>query len=245
MLITANNISFVRNDKNILDNVSVNIGDNDFVTIVGPNGAGKSTLIKILMGIVKPDSGDIKSKNGLKVGYVPQKFIAEPTLPISVKEFLKLNNKASSERVKEVMHMVDIDYPRRLLHQLSGGEMQKVLLARALLNSPDLLILDEPAQNLDIGNQLKFYKLLEKIYNEMKCSILMISHDLHMVMATSKQVICLFHHVCCSGTPQIVIKDPEFIKIFGADMGNMMAYYQHQHTHTHPEHVHGVDCTHE
>ncbi len=243
-LITANNISFERNDKSILDNVSVTIGDNDFVTIVGPNGAGKSTLIKILMGIVKPDSGDIKRKENLKTGYVPQKFIAEPTLPISVKEFLKLNNKVSTEQVSEIMHSVDIDYPRRLLHQLSGGEMQKVLLARALLNSPDLLILDEPAQNLDIGNQLKFYKLLEKIYNEKKCSILMISHDLHLVMATSKQVICLFHHVCCSGAPQIVIKDPEFIKIFGADMGNMMAYYQHQHTHTHAEHVHGEDCEH-
>ena len=244
MLINAQNISFERNGKNILDNVSIAINQNDFVTIVGPNGAGKSTLIKILMGIVNADKGEITEKEGLKIGYVPQKFVAESTLPISVKEFLLLNNKADKEKVSTVMSEVEIDYPRRLLHQLSGGEMQKVLLARAILNNPDLLILDEPAQNLDIGNQLKFYKLLEKVYRDKKCSILMISHDLHMVMATSKQVICLFHHVCCSGTPQVVTKDPEFIKIFGNDMSNMMAYYQHHHSHTHADHIHGEDCDH-
>jgi zinc transport system ATP-binding protein len=244
MLIDAKNISFERNGKKILDNVSIAINENDFVTVIGPNGAGKSTLIKILMGIIRADYGAVIKKDGLKIGYVPQKFIAEPTLPISVKEFLLLNNKANKKKITDIMSEVEIDYPKRLLHQLSGGEMQKVLLARALLNSPDMLILDEPAQNLDIGNQLKFYKLLEKVHKDMKCSILMISHDLHMVMAKSNQVVCLFHHVCCSGTPQVVTRDPEFIKIFGSDMSNMMAYYQHHHTHTHADHIHGEDCEH-
>ncbi len=241
MILEANNICFERGGKKILDNVSMEIGRNDFVTLVGPNGAGKSTLIKILMGIEKADSGEVKKASGLKLGYVPQRFVAEATMPISVKDFLKLNRKGD---VAEAMGLCGIDFPKRLLHQLSGGEMQKVLLARALLDRPDLLVLDEPAQNLDIGNQLKFYSLLQDIYKQRGCSIVMVSHDLHMVMATSKRVICLFHHVCCHGEPHIVAKDPEFTKIFGADMGNMMAYYQHHHTHTHADHVHGEDCTH-
>jgi len=244
-LINAQNVCFEKNGKKILDNVSLNVESGDFITIVGPNGAGKSSLIKILLGIEKQTSGSITGKNDVRYGYVPQRFIAEQTLPISVKEFLRLNNKPQNKYIKELLNELEIDYPRRLLHQLSGGEMQKVLLARALLNKPDILVLDEPAQNLDIGNQLKFYKLLEKIYEQKKCAILMISHDLHMVMRTSRQVICLFHHICCSGEPQIVAKNPEFIKVFGTDMGNMMAYYQHQHTHSHPEHIHGEDCTNE
>lgn len=242
MLIDAKNITVNRGDKKILDNISISISDNDFVTIIGPNGAGKSSLINILMGINKPDSGTISKKEKLKIGFVPQKFEPQATLPISVKEFFKLVKGASKESITNVMKEVDIDYSNKLLHTLSGGELQKVLLARALLHKPNLLILDEPAQNLDIGNQLNFYNLLERIYRERECSILMISHDLHMVMATSKKVICLFHHICCSGTPQVVTKDPEFIKIFGADMANMMAYYQHQHTHMHEEHIHGEDC---
>jgi zinc transport system ATP-binding protein len=244
MLINAQNISFEKNGKKILDNVSLNIVEGDFITIIGPNGAGKSSLIKTLMGITKPSSGNIEKKPDIKIGYVPQKFEPEATLPITVKEFLKLVKGASKDEIKAVLKEVDIDYSNKLLHVLSGGELQKVLLARALLHKPDLLILDEPAQNLDIGNQLKFYKLLERVYKDRKCSVLMISHDLHMVMATSQKVVCLFHHVCCSGTPQVVTQDPEFIKIFGADMANMMGYYQHHHSHTHADHVHGEDCDH-
>ncbi len=246
-LISAHNINYERSGMKILDNVSIDIGMNDFVTVIGPNGSGKSTLIKIIMGILKPDNignAIINKKDNIKIGYVPQKFIADPSLPISVKEFLKLVKGSTKQNISEVMNEVGIDYSNKLLHVLSGGEMQKTLLARALLHQPDLLILDEPAQNLDIGNQLRFYNLIEKIYRTRKCSVLMISHDLHMVMATSKQVICLYHHVCCSGTPQVVTKDPEFIRIFGTDMSNMMAYYQHHHTHNHPDHVHGEDCDH-
>lgn len=248
MLLEVKNIRFEREGKKILDNVSLTILKNDFITIIGPNGSGKSTLIKVLMGILKPDNlkddARIYKKENLRIGYVPQKIIPDPAMPISVKEFLKLVKNTSKQAISEVMKEVGIDYSNKLLHVLSGGELQKVLLARALLHQPDLLILDEPAQNLDIGNQLKFYNLIERIYSTRKCSVLMISHDLHMVMATSKQVVCLYHHICCSGAPHVVTKDPEFIKIFGSDMSNMMAYYQHHHTHNHPDHIHTKDCDH-
>ena len=233
-LIEANNISVVRQGKTILKEVTVGIGKRDFITLIGPNGAGKSMLLKCLMGFYPPDSGTVKQQKGLKIAYVPQRLLADPTMPISVKRFLTLRKQVDAlalHKTAEETHIQAIwDKP---LSVLSGGELQRVLLARSLLNDPELLVLDEPAQNLDISGQLNFYKLLERIYKERHLSILMVSHDLHMVMASTQQVICLFHHVCCSGEPQVVTKDPEFISLFGNDMANMMAVYQHSHDHTH------------
>lgn len=233
-LIEARDISVVKQGKHILENVSINIGKHDFITIVGPNGAGKSMLLKCLMLFYRPDSGTVKQKNNLKIGYVPQRLLPEHTMPITVKRFLTLRKKVEASSLQRTVEETNIaEVLHKQLSVLSGGELQRVLLARSLLNDPELLVLDEPAQNLDISGQLSFYKLLERIYQERSLSILMVSHDLHMVMASTKQVVCLFHHVCCAGEPQVVTKDPEFISLFGNDMADMMAVYQHSHNHTH------------
>lgn len=236
LLIEAKNLCVNRNNKNILENVFVNIKKNDFITIIGPNGAGKSVLLECLMGSFLPDSGEIIKKSNLSIGYIPQNFTPDNSMPISVKRFLTLKKKFTSKELIDISRETNIsEILGKHLSTLSGGELQKVLLARSLLNKPELLILDEPAQNLDIKNQLNFYNLLNKIYKDRDLSILMVSHDLHMVMSSTRQVICLYHHVCCSGEPQIVAKDPEFISLFGNDMAKMMSVYQHTHNHSHQE----------
>jgi zinc transport system ATP-binding protein len=233
-LITAKNINFTRHGKAILQNVSLEITKEDFTTIVGPNGAGKSSLLKCLLGFYKIDSGEIIKSKNLKIGYVPQSLNLEQRMPINVRRFLTLGNKFKKDDILEAIEEVKIsnilDKP---IYTLSGGELRRILLARSLLINPELLVLDEPAQNLDIAGQLSFYKLLKDIYNKKKLSIVMVSHDLHMVMANTKKVICLFGHICCSGSPNIITKDPEFVSIFGSDMAKMMAIYNHEHTHKH------------
>jgi zinc transport system ATP-binding protein len=233
-LIAAQNITVIRQGKAILDNVSLAIGTHDFVTVIGPNGAGKSMLLKCLMGFYEPDAGQVVTHKSLRIGYVPQRLLVDQSMPVTVGRFLTLRKKASRDTVAKVAvetHITDIlDKP---LSVLSGGELQRVLLARSLLDDPQLLVLDEPAQNLDISGQLAFYKLLEEIYAQRDVSILMISHDLHMVMASTKKVVCLYHHICCSGEPHVVTQDPEFISLFGNDMAKMMAVYQHSHNHDH------------
>jgi zinc transport system ATP-binding protein len=230
MLIKAENITVIRQKKHILKDVSICIRKRDFITIIGPNGAGKSMLLKCLMGFWKSDSGTVTQKKGLKIGYVPQRLVPDHTMPISVQRFLSLYKKTNNTDIRKIAEEINIIHIlKKPLSVLSGGELQRVLLARSLLNDPDLLILDEPAQNMDISGQLSFYKLLENTCNERSLSILMVSHDLHMVMASTKQVICLFHHICCTGEPHTITRDPEFIALFGTDMANMMAVYQHSH----------------
>jgi zinc transport system ATP-binding protein len=235
-LIQAKDLCVKRHNKNILENVFVNVKKNDFITIIGPNGAGKSVLLECLMGSFVPDRGEIIKKNNLSVGYIPQNFNPESSMPISVKRFLTLKKKFTPQELTNIASETNIsEILEKNLSDLSGGELQKVLLARSLLDEPELLILDEPAQNLDIKNQLNFYNLLNSIYKNRELSILMVSHDLHMVMSSTKQVICLYHHICCSGEPQTVAKDPEFISLFGNDMAKMMSVYQHTHNHSHQD----------
>jgi zinc transport system ATP-binding protein len=230
LLIKAENLNLIKQGNHILKNINVTINDKDFITIIGPNGAGKSMLLKCLMGLEPIDEGVIIHKTDLKIGYVPQRLIPDKTMPLTVKKFLTLRkriNKAILEKTTMETNVTPI--LSKQLSVLSGGELQRVLLARSLLHDPDILILDEPAQNLDISGQLSFYKLIERIYEERGLSILMVSHDLHMVMASTRQVICLFHHICCSGEPRTITKNPEFISLFGDDMADMMAVYQHNH----------------
>jgi zinc transport system ATP-binding protein len=238
-LIKASNISVSRQAKSILNDVSITVGERDFITVIGPNGAGKSMMLKCLMGFYTPDSGEIIRKSNLRIGYVPQRILPDRTLPITTQRFIVLRKKADAFSVRKIAEETGIaEVMEKPLHVLSGGELQRTLLARALLDNPELLVLDEPAQNLDISGQLAFYKLLEKIYAERNISILMVSHDLHMVMASTKQVVCLFHHICCSGEPHAVTQDPEFISLFGNDMAKMMSVYQHSHNHKHDGHSH-------
>ena len=232
--VEANGITVVRRGKTILKDVSLAVGERDFVTIIGPNGAGKSTLLKCLMGVCLPDRGTLTRRKGLKIGYVPQRFVLERTMPISARRFLHLHKRTDGAAVAAVAREVGVetalDHP---LNTLSGGELQRILLARALLGGPELLVLDEPAQNLDVSGQLAFYRLIERVYNEHGLSVLMVSHDLHIVMASTRRVVCLFHHICCSGEPHAVAQDPEFLALFGDDAAKLMAIYQHSHDHRH------------
>ena len=233
-LISAKNVSVLKHQKSILDNIDIQINKNDFITIIGPNGAGKTMLLKCLMGFYKPTSGRIERKEKLKIGYMPQSISIINTMPITVKDFITVRKEYDDISLNKVIIEVSIgEIVNKQLSVLSGGEMQRVLLARSLLNNPDLLILDEPAQNLDISGQLNFYKLIQEIYSKRDISILMVSHDLHLVMVSTKKVLCLYKHICCSGAPQQIAKDPEFLSMFGKDMANMMSIYQHSHDHNH------------
>lgn len=240
-LIRAENISVIRDGRSILDNVSLNLEQGDFLTIIGPNGAGKTTLLKSLSGLITPEHGSVERRTGLKLGYIPQRMHVEASLPMRVSRFLTLGRNSDHQAAASIARDVGIDH---LLHQavhgLSGGEWQRLLLARALIDRPDGIILDEPAQNLDVSGQLAFYAQLERIHQEQGIAILMVSHDLHMVMASTRRVVCLYHHICCSGEPSLVTRDPEFIRLFGQDMARMMAVYQHQH-----DHEHGPGCYHD
>ena len=235
-LITLNNISLSHNGKNVLDDVSFKLHKGEFVTLIGPNGAGKSSLIKILLGVIKQDSGDITYTDNVRLGYTPQTFSANPFIPISVKDFLTLNQKIDSEFMFKTFELTGIkDLLQSPLKNLSGGELQKVLLTRALLNKPNVLILDEPAQNLDVDGQMQLYKLIQDIHQQQNCAVLMVSHDLHRVMKESTQVLCLYHHICCEGLPESILKDEKFNDLFADQINDLMATYEHHHNHCHED----------
>ena len=239
MLIRAENLSVIRGKKEILKDINLEIDSDDFITIIGPNGAGKSMLLKCLMGFFNPDAGRIVKSAGLKVSYVPQGFVPEESIPITAYDFIKLNKKVGEMEIKKIANEFNVEALLGMqISHLSGGELQKVLIARSLIENPNLLILDEPTQNLDVSGQLSFYKFLDQVFNDRKLSILMVSHDLHMVMSSTKKVICLSNHICCSGEPLAITKDPEFISLFGKDFAEMMSVYKHDFEHKHEGHSH-------
>jgi len=235
-LISANNISLSHHGKSILDKVSFELKQGEFITLIGPNGAGKSSLIKVLLGLTKADSGNIERANNIKLGYTPQTFKPNPFIPISVIDFLNLNQKVNQSFLHETATLTGteslLDLP---LKNLSGGELQRVLLTRALLNKPNVLILDEPAQNLDVNGQMHLYKLIQNIHQQQGCAVLMVSHDLHRVMKESTQVLCLYHHICCIGQPESILKDSQFNDLFADQMDDLMATYEHHHNHCHDD----------
>jgi zinc transport system ATP-binding protein len=238
-LISAHNLSLRLNKNTILNHVNLDLFENDFLTIIGPNGAGKTSLLKILLGILPPTEGVITQKPGLKLGYVPQKFTINPAIPVTVGAFLNLKETQKNEKIQTYL---DLTGSKTLLSQqmstLSGGERQKVLLTRALLKHPDCLILDEPAQNMDLSSQLSFYELINQIHTEHQISIIMVSHDLHLVLATSRRVLCLNQTICCSGEPHAISRDAAFEELFGKDMLRIMAIYQHHHQNASKETTH-------
>jgi len=233
-LISLNHISIDFNHYEVLSDISFTLESNEIMTLLGPNGAGKSTLIRIVLGLLKPSKGTIKRLPNLTTGYVPQKIILNPTLPMTVKRFMLLNRHISPQKINDVLQLVDAKaLSNKAMQKLSGGEMQRVLFAQAILKNPQLLVLDEPAQGVDIKGQLTLYELIEKTKKRLKCGILIVSHDLHLVMAKTDQVICLNHHICCKGSPERVKNHPEFISLFGQAGADKLALYRHHHNHEH------------
>lgn len=230
-LIEVKNLSLSLEGRVILDSVNLVVHRGEIVTLIGPNGAGKSCLIKCLLQLLPTYLGVITRKKPLKIGYAPQKIHFEANLPLKVSRFLSLGHQ--SKTIAAVMAEVGItELANHWMHKLSGGELQRVLLARALVQEPDLLVLDEPAQGVDLLGQGEVYRLLAKIRSERNCGILLVSHDLNLVMAETDTVICLNKHVCCSGHPQAVAMDPAFIKLFGSHAAGL-ALYKHEHDHQH------------
>jgi len=220
----------------VLDNVSFELKQGEFITLIGPNGAGKSSLIKVLLGLIKPNHGSVNRAKNIRLGYTPQAFSPNPFIPISVFDFLNLNQKVDQDFVHETAVLTGIESLLNTpLKSLSGGELQRVLLSRALLKKPNVLILDEPAQNLDVNGQMHLYKLIQDIHQQQGCAVLMVSHDLHRVMKESTQVLCLYRHICCIGQPESILKDSQFNDLFADQMDDLMATYEHHHNHCHED----------
>jgi zinc transport system ATP-binding protein len=234
VLLSANAINMDFDGKTILDNISLTIDEGQIVTLIGPNGAGKTTLVRIALGLLQPDSGTIYHRPSLRIGYMPQRVHVEPTLPLTVNRFLQLANRRDADLLSATLEQLKIAHlAKNQLAAVSGGELQRVLLARALLRKPELLILDEPAQGVDLAGQAEFYQLISEISDSQGCGVLMISHDLHLVMSSTDEVICLNHHICCHGKPEHVSNDPAYLSLFGASASESLAVYTHNHNHEH------------
>jgi zinc transport system ATP-binding protein len=214
--------------------VSFSLEPGEIVTLIGPNGSGKSTTAKMALGIIKPNEGQVTRRSDLRVAYVPQKLMIDWTLPLTVRRFMGLTGHISDAEASEAMAATGVSHLAAAeVGVLSGGEFQRVMLARAIARKPDLLVLDEPVQGVDFSGEIALYDLIKRIRGELGCGILLISHDLHVVMATTDQVICLNGHVCCSGTPTVVAATPEYKALFGARATSPLAVYEHHHDHTH------------
>ncbi|MDA1370895.1 MAG: zinc ABC transporter ATP-binding protein ZnuC [Proteobacteria bacterium] len=232
--LTAKNVAKTFGDRLILQDVKITVGQGEVVTLIGPNGAGKTTLVRILLGLLTADSGSVERSPGLRIGYMPQRVNIEHTLPITVLRFLQLANSSNKAQIAETLERLNIvSLQHQQLVAISGGELQRVLLARALLREPHLLVLDEPAQGVDLAGQAELYQLIGDIRSEQGCGVLMISHDLHLVMSATDEVICLNHHVCCHGKPEQVSNDPAFLDLFGDKVSPSLAVYAHNHNHEH------------
>ncbi|HRN85542.1 metal ABC transporter ATP-binding protein [Hyphomicrobium sp.] len=234
ILISARALAVARSGRTILSDVDLDIAAGEIVTIIGPNGAGKTTLVRALLGLERLDEGEVQRRRGLTIGYVPQRFDIDRTLPMTVARFLALGEGARASRIAAVLEEVGASrVANQQLGELSGGELQRVLLARALLNDPDLLVLDEPVRGVDYVGEAELYTLIGKLRDARGLGVLLISHDLHIVMGKSDRVICLNRHVCCSGVPETVAQHPEYVRLFGRDEARAFAVYQHRHDHRH------------
>lgn len=233
-LISAQNISVTHSGKTALSNVSLSVKPAEIVTILGPNGSGKSTLLRAILGILPLTSGHVSRQSGLRLGYVPQKLAMDRALPMTVRRFLSLPVRVTDAQAHAALDRVGMtEIAAAQLTALSGGQFQRVLLARALLSNPQILILDEPTQGLDQQGEAAFYRLIEDLRRDTGCAVLMVSHDLHVVMAASDRVICLNGHICCQGTPSVVSNAPEYRALFGLGTQGALALYQHMHDHSH------------
>ncbi|MGF6859738.1 zinc transport system ATP-binding protein [Rhodobacteraceae bacterium MBR-64] len=238
-LISAEGLSVRYGGALALSDVTLAVEPGEIVTVVGPNGSGKSTLLRALLGIVPPAAGRVTRQAGLRVGYVPQRLHIDPALPMTAGRFLSLPRRQGRAAVAAALARTGVPgLQDRQMTALSGGQFQRVMLARALLTDPQILILDEATQGLDQPGVAAFYRLIEDVRRDLHCAVLMVSHDLHVVMSASDRVICLNGHVCCEGTPHVVSAAPEYRALFGLGTGGTLALYQHDHDHAH-DHAHG------
>ncbi|MFK7966272.1 MAG: ATP-binding cassette domain-containing protein [Burkholderiaceae bacterium] len=233
-LVALDAVGVNRSDRWLVRGVSFAIDDGEIVTLIGPNGSGKSTTAKVALGLLEPDEGEVHRRSALKIAYVPQKFSVDWTLPLTVERFMRLTGGASAKLISQSMAATSVSHLEHAeVRTLSGGELQRVLLARAIAREPDLLVLDEPVQGVDFAGEIALYDLIKQIRDRMQCGILLISHDLHVVMAATDRVICMNGHVCCSGTPSAVASSAEYKALFGGRAASTLAVYEHQHDHTH------------
>jgi zinc transport system ATP-binding protein len=238
-ILSSRDASLVISGRAILDRVTMDVHQGEIVTVIGPNGAGKSTLVRCLLGLQALTSGAVVRKPGLRIGYVPQRFPLTANVPLDVRRMLSLTVKVGEADMDAALAETGIAHLKTAsVARLSGGELQRALLARALLRNPELLVLDEPVQAVDFLGEARMYELISEIRRRHGCGILMVSHDLHMVMAESDRVICLNGHICCEGGPTKVQKDPEFARLFGPSAAQMIAAYTHHHDHDHESHGH-------
>lgn len=233
-LVALNNVSVRLGGHVALSHVDFAIDPGEIVTVVGPNGSGKTTLLRAVIGAVRPTGGTIKKTAGLRIGYVPQRLAIDPTLPLTVQRFLGLPGRRPAADLTAALARAGAEgLAGRQLTALSGGQFQRVLLARALLEEPSLLILDEPTTGLDQPGSAAFYRQIEQVRQSLGCAVLMVSHELHVVMSASDRVVCLNVHVCCNGTPEVVASAPEYRALFGTGTGGALALYRHEHNHDH------------
>lgn len=235
-LVRLDNLTVSFQGSAVVDRVNLTVSRGDIVTVIGPNGAGKTTLIKAVIGLQSISGGTLWRQPDLRIGYVPQRLELQPTLPLTVKRFMALTGKSPADcraalAETGVAHLFEAS-----VHHLSGGEMQRLLIARAFVRQPDLLVLDEPAQGVDINGQAALYELIRDLRDRLHCGVIMISHDLHLVMAATDRVICLNQHVCCSGYPEDISNDPAFVEVFGRPVADSLAIYHHHHNHQHNLH---------
>ena len=232
-LVKLENAGVYRSSKWLVRGISFEINKGQIVTLIGPNGSGKTTTAKMILNILDTDEG-MATSNTSKMAYVPQKINIDWTMPLRVIDFMKITNNLNNTQITDSLTMTGVDkLLYNQIHSLSGGEFQRVLIARAIAKKPDLLVLDEPVQGVDFNGEIALYNLIKKISSNLNCGILLISHDMHFVMSTTDHVICLNGHICCSGNPSSVVKNPEYIKLFGEHNSETLSYYQHQHDHSH------------
>jgi len=233
-LVAADGIGIRRGGSWLIRDVDLSVRRGEIVTLIGPNGSGKSTTAKTVIGIMAPDAGAVRRAPGLRIGYVPQHLEVDWTLPLTVGRLMTLTARHGAEQVAAALDAVGAGHLRDAeIRHLSGGEFQRALLARALIREPDLLVLDEPVKGVDFTGEAALYDLIEAIRDRTGCGVLLISHDLHLVMAATDTVVCLNGHVCCRGSPQAVVENPEYLKLFGTRAAEALAIYRHRHDHTH------------
>ena len=233
LLVKLENAGVYRSSKWLVRGISLEINQGQIVTLIGPNGSGKTTTAKMILNILNTDEG-LVTGNANKMAYVPQKINIDWTMPLRVIDFMKITSSLNNTQITESLVMTGVDkLLYNQIHSLSGGEFQRVLIARAIAKKPDLLVLDEPVQGVDFNGEIALYNLIKEISVNLNCGILLISHDMHFVMSTTDHVICLNGHICCSGSPSNVVKNPEYIKLFGEHNSETLSYYQHQHDHSH------------